>query len=234
MAEDRLRDTQRLRAVGQLAGGVAHEANNQMLVVLGAVHFLLRRGDLPGAAQNDLLEIRQAAERTAAITQQLLAFGRRQALKLENIDVNRIVARFETVLRRTLTEHQELILDLSPEELVVRVDPQQLDQVLLNLTLNARDAMPDGGCLTVRTLPIWVDAAGNAAPAQPTDGRTGHYACLVVEGHRTRHGCGDAAASLGALFHHQRHRPGNWSGPLCGGRHRQPERRVPAHRQRAG
>jgi PAS domain S-box-containing protein len=181
VAEDRLRDTQRLRAVGQLAGGVAHEANNQMLVVLGAVHFLLRRGDLPGAAQNDLMEIRHAAERTAAITQQLLAFGRRQALKLENIDMNRIVTRFEPVLRRTLPEHQELILDLSPEELVVRVDPQQLDQVLLNLTLNARDAMPDGGCLTIRTLPTWVDASGDAAPAPSADGRTGHYACLVVQ-----------------------------------------------------
>ena len=181
MAEDRLRDTQRLRAVGQLAGGVAHEANNQMLVVLGAVHFLLRRGDLPSAAQNDLLEIRQAAERTAAITQQLLAFGRRQALKLENIDVNRIVTRFEPVLRRTLMEHHELILDLSAEELVVRVDPQQLDQVLLNLTLNARDAMPDGGCLTIRTVPTRVDPAGNAAAARPADGGAARYACLVVE-----------------------------------------------------
>jgi PAS domain S-box-containing protein len=181
MAEDRLRDTQRLRAVGQLAGGVAHEANNQMLVVLGAVHFLLRRGDLPGAAQNDLLEIRQAAERTAAITQQLLAFGRRQVLKLENIDVNRIVSRFEPVLRRSLPEHLNLILHLSPEELVVRADPQQLEQVLLNLTLNARDAMPDGGSLTIRTLPSWVDAAGNVTAAPPAGDTSGHYACLVVQ-----------------------------------------------------
>src|SRR5204862_8039666 len=106
-------------------------------------------------------EIRQAAERTAAITQQLLAFGRRQALKLENVDVNRIVTRFQPVLRRTLMEHHELSLDLSADELVVRVDPQQLDQVLLNLALNARDAMPDGGCLTIRTAPEWVDAADN-------------------------------------------------------------------------
>jgi PAS domain S-box-containing protein len=192
IAEERLRDAQRLRAVGQLAGGVAHEANNQMLVVLGAVHFLVRRGDLPGAAQRDLMEIRQAAERTAAITQQLLAFGRRQVLKLENIDVNRIVTRFEPVLRRTLTEHHELILDLSAEELVVRVDPQQLDQVLLNLTLNARDAMPDGGRLTIRTVPTWVDPAGNAAAALPADRGAARYACLVV--HDT--GCGMDAATV--------------------------------------
>jgi two-component system, cell cycle sensor histidine kinase and response regulator CckA len=181
IAEDRLRDTQRLRAVGQLAGGVAHEANNQMLVVLGAVHFLLRQGDLPSAAQNDLMEIRQAAERTAAITQQLLAFGRRQVLKLENVDVNRIVSRFEPVLRRTLAEHHELSLELSTDELMVRVDPQQLDQVLLNLTLNARDAMPDGGCLTIRTVPGWIDAAGNATATQPADGSAARYAGLVVE-----------------------------------------------------
>jgi PAS domain S-box-containing protein len=180
VAEERMRDTQRLRAVGQLAGGVAHEANNQMLVVLGAVHFLLRRGDLPAAAQNDLMEIRQAAERTAAITQQLLAFGRRQALKLENVDVNRIVTRFQPVLRRTLMEHHEVSLDLSADELVVRVDSQQLDQVLLNLTLNARDAMPDGGCLTIRTAPAWVDAAGDTVTIQPADGGA-RYACLEVE-----------------------------------------------------
>jgi PAS domain S-box-containing protein len=179
--EERLRDTQRLRAVGQLAGGVAHEANNQMLVVLGAVHFLLRRGDLPAAAQPDLMEIRHAAERTAAITQQLLAFGRRQALKLENIDVNRVVARFEPVLRRTLAEHHELIVDLAANELVVRVDAQQLEQVLLNLTLNARDAMPDGGCLTVRTLLTWIDPGGNPVTAAPAEDGAARYACLLVE-----------------------------------------------------
>ena len=191
LAEERLRDTQRLRAVGQLAGGVAHEANNQMLVVLGAVHFLLRRSDLPPGAHNDLLEIRQAAERTAAITQQLLAFGRRQALKLENIDVNRVVTRFEPVLRRTMSEHHRLRLELTPEELVVRVDPQQIDQVLLNLVLNARDAMPDGGTLTIRTS-LAAGEAGSAAPGKPDDQSPVQYACLTVKD--TGHGMDPATA----------------------------------------
>ena len=181
LAEERLRDSQRLRAVGQLAGGVAHEANNQMLVVLGAVHFLLRRGDLPAGSHNDLLEIRQAAERTAAITQQLLAFGRRQALKLEHIDVNRVVTRFESVLRRTMSEHHQLRIELAPEELVVRVDPQQIEQVLLNLALNSRDAMPDGGTLTVRTARSGGEPGLSATPGAPGESRPIQYACLIVK-----------------------------------------------------
>jgi len=190
LAEERLRDAQRLRAVGQLAGGVAHEANNQMLVVLGAVHFLLRRGDLPPGSENDLIEIRHAAERTAAITQQLLAFGRRQALRLENIDLNRVVDRFMPVLRRTMSEHQQLRVELTPDELIVRVDPQQIDQVLLNLALNSRDAMPEGGIITVRT------SRSKAAPATPpgagpsSEPSETQYACLIMED--TGHGM-DAA-----------------------------------------
>jgi two-component system, cell cycle sensor histidine kinase and response regulator CckA len=181
LAEERLRDTQRLRAVGQLAGGVAHEANNQMLVVLGAVHFLLRRGDLPPGAHNDLLEIRHAAERTAAITQQLLAFGRRQALKLENIDMNRVVDRFMPVLRRTMSEHHQLRVELAPEELIIRADAQQLDQVLLNLALNSRDAMPEGGIITIRT--SGDDAQHGPSPAAGAAGEpaTTRYACLMVQ-----------------------------------------------------
>jgi signal transduction histidine kinase len=190
LAEERQRDTQRLRAIGQLAGGVAHEANNQMLVVIGAVHFLLRRGDLPAGSHNDLLEIRQAAERTAAITQQLLAFGRRQVLRLENIDMNRVVSRFEPVLRRTIGEHHQLRVELGSEELIVRVDPQQIDQVLLNLVLNSRDAMPQGGVLTIRTFRSAGEAGGPSAVGKP--GQTGpvEYACLLVQD--TGHGM-DAA-----------------------------------------
>jgi PAS domain S-box-containing protein len=181
LAEERSRDTQRLRAVGQLAGGVAHEANNQMLVVLGAVHFLLRRGDLPPDAQNDLLEIRHAAERTAAITQQLLAFGRRQALRLETIDMNRVVDRFVPVLRRTLSEHHQLRVELASEDLIVRIDPQQLDQVLLNLALNSRDAIPDGGTLTDRTRRTDADPALAPAAGQGSGSSPVQYACLTVQ-----------------------------------------------------
>ena len=109
---EHLRDTQRLQAVGQLAGGIAHEANNQMSVVLGGAQFLLRRSDLEPAARADVELIRQAAERTASITQKLLAFSRRQILQFQDVDLNRVVESMEPVLRRSLTEHHNLVLRL--------------------------------------------------------------------------------------------------------------------------
>ena len=159
--EERLRDTQRLQAVGQLAGGIAHEANNQMSVVLGGAHFLLRRPDLPEAARADVEQMRQAAERTAAITQQLLAFSRRQMLQLRELNLNDVVQSIGPVLRRTLGENQALVVRLGLLEHLVRADARQLEQVLLNLTLNARDAMPDGGQLTIETREL--ELAGGAA-----------------------------------------------------------------------
>ena len=150
-AEERLREAHRLQAAGQLAGGIAHEANNQMSVVLGAVHFLLRRKDLPQPAAADVDLIRRAAERTATITQQLLAFSRRQLLRLENVDLNELVQSAEPLLRRSLDETQELVIRLGELAGPVRADHHQLEQVLLNLILNARDAMPQGGQVTIET-----------------------------------------------------------------------------------
>jgi two-component system cell cycle sensor histidine kinase/response regulator CckA len=150
-AEERLREAHRLQAAGQLAGGIAHEANNQMSVVLGAVHFLLRRDDLPEPAAADVGLIRRAAERTATITQQLLAFSRRQLLRLENVDLNELVESAEPLLRRSLAETQELVIRLGELAGPVRADHHQLEQVLLNLILNARDAMPQGGQVTIET-----------------------------------------------------------------------------------
>jgi two-component system cell cycle sensor histidine kinase/response regulator CckA len=179
MMEDHLRDTQRLQAVGQLAGGIAHEANNQMTVVLGAAQFLLRRGDIVASAREDIEHIRQAAERTAAITRQLLAFSRRQILRLQDLDLNAVVQSIEPVLRRSLSENQHLVTRLELRERLVRADPSQLEQVLLNLTLNARDAMPDGGRLTVETSKVEVsdkEVTGNSGGPPP-----GTYATVVVE-----------------------------------------------------
>ena len=150
-AEEGLRETHRLQAAGQLAGGIAHEANNQMSVVLGAVHFLLRRKDLPEPAAADVNLIRRAAERTATITQQLLAFSRRQLLRLENVDLNELVRSAEPLLRRSLAETRELNIRLGELPGPVRADHHQLEQVLLNLILNARDAMPEGGRVTIET-----------------------------------------------------------------------------------
>ena len=149
--EERTRQSERLEVVGQLAGGVAHEANNQMTVVLGAADFLLRRPELAALARQDVEHIRAAAERTAAITGQLLAFSRRQVLRPQVLDLDETVRGLELVLRRTLGEQSSLEMRLGSAPGLVKADPGQLAQVLLNLVLNSRDAMPVGGRLTIET-----------------------------------------------------------------------------------
>jgi PAS domain S-box-containing protein len=177
MAEN-LRETQRLQAVGQLAGGIAHETNNQMSVVLGGAQFLLRRADLAPDARKDVEFMREAAERTASITQQLLAFSRRQIQQLQDVDLNRVVESLEPVLRRSLREDHELIVRLGLRHGLVRADPRQLEQVLLNLTLNARDAMPDGGRLTIETCDVTLTPESPGGKEQLPPGR---YAAFAVE-----------------------------------------------------
>jgi PAS domain S-box-containing protein len=151
LAEERLRQAHRMESVGRLAGGVAHEANNQMSVVLGSADFILGRTDVPEAVRADVEFIRKAAERTAAVTTQLLAFSRRQVLKPEILDLNVIVAGWEPVLRRIMGADCGVVLRLAPGLGPVRADPGQLEQVLLNLALNARDAMPRGGRISIET-----------------------------------------------------------------------------------
>jgi two-component system cell cycle sensor histidine kinase/response regulator CckA len=149
--EERVRQNERLEVIGQLAGGVAHEANNQMTVVLGAAEFLLRRPELSQIARQDIEHIRAAAERTAAITGQLLAFSRRQVLQLRVVDIDETVQGLEGVLRRALGERSVLALKLNAPAGMVKADSGQLAQVLLNFVLNSRDAMPMGGRVTIET-----------------------------------------------------------------------------------
>ena len=179
VAEERLRHAERLEVVGQLAGGMAHEANNQMSVVLGATEFILRRSDVPAPVRQDAEYIREAAERTAAITRQLLAFSRRQILQPQAVDLNTVVRKLEPILRRTLTEQQRLKLLLAPALAAVRADRVQIDQVLLNLAINARDAMPDGGTLTVETRNVRLTERYVAARPGTTI-PPGPYVVLVV------------------------------------------------------
>jgi PAS domain S-box-containing protein len=150
LVDEQARQSDRLEVVGQLAGGVAHEANNQMTVILGAASFLLGRRDLPEEARKDLEYVREAAERTAAITGQLLVFSRRQVVQPKVLDLDETVQGLEGVLRRALGERSSLILQLRAGGRV-RADPGQLAQVLLNLVLNSRDAMPLGGVVTVES-----------------------------------------------------------------------------------
>jgi PAS domain S-box-containing protein len=177
--EERMRQVERMEVVGQLAGGMAHEANNQMSVVLGATEFILRRADVPTQVRQDAEYIRAAAERTAAITRQLLAFSRRQILQPQAVDLNDIVKKLEPILRRTLLENQKLELRLGSSVAAVRADPIQLEQVLLNLAINARDAMPQGGVLTVQTKSVQLSAE-YVATRPGTAIRPGSFSVLVV------------------------------------------------------
>jgi PAS domain S-box-containing protein len=161
--QTQLVEAQRLEAIGRLAGGVAHEANNQMTVVLGCANFILRHHETSSPVRADVEQIRQAAERTARITAQLLAFGRRQHLRPEIMDPEVTVNDLQPILVRTLGDRSILVVEGSSEGRRVQADVGQLEQVLLNLTLNARDAMPAGGTLTIRLAPVTVSAPMAAA-----------------------------------------------------------------------
>ena len=150
-SEERLRQSHRMESVGRLAGGVAHETNNQMSVVLGAAAFVLGRSDIPEVVRADVEHIRKAAERTSNITAQLLAFSRRQVLRPVPLELNGLVKSWDGVLRRIMGEDCTVLLRPGEGVGAIRADPGQLEQVLLNLALNARDAMPRGGTLTVET-----------------------------------------------------------------------------------
>jgi two-component system, cell cycle sensor histidine kinase and response regulator CckA len=147
-----LSHSQRMEAVGQLASGVAHDFNNLLTIIKGYSSLLMDRnlGDEDAHAAR---EIQQAAERAAALTHQLLAFSRKQTLQPRVLDLNRIVHGLEMMLRRVLTENVELCIQTASDLGVVKADPVQMEQVLINLVVNARDAMPKGGKLTIATAP---------------------------------------------------------------------------------
>lgn len=178
-AEEQLRLAHRMESVGRLAGGVAHEANNQMSVVIGAAEFILARSDIPPAVRTDAEYIRRAAEQTAAVTAQLLAFSRQQVLRPEVLDLNAVLEKFRPVLQRTMGEDCALSLRLDPGLAPVKADPGQLEQVLLNLALNARDAMPRGGVLSIETSMAELTDRSTAVP-HGVAVRPGHYALLAV------------------------------------------------------
>ncbi len=178
-SEERLRQSHRMESVGRLAGGVAHETNNQMSVVLGASAFLLGRPDLPEPVRADIEHIRKAAERTSTVTAQLLAFSRRQVLRPVPVDLGALVKGWETVLRRIMGEDCTVSLRLGDAVGPVRADPGRLEQVLLNLALNARDAMPGGGTLTVETFPA--ELAADYVRRRPGVAiRPGPYVVLAI------------------------------------------------------
>lgn len=175
--EERLQQAQRMESVGALAGGVAHEFNNMMQVVLGFSDFLVRDQRLPADCLADVREIIRAADRAAVVTRQLLAFSHRAVHRPQVVDLSAAMLEAEPVVRRLVGEGRELVVvtDAAPH---VWVDPGQLQQVLINLVLNARDAMPSGGTLTITTAETELPGgtiAGDGVPIPP-----GHYAALRV------------------------------------------------------
>ncbi len=154
---EQLRQVQRAESVRRLAGGVAHEVNNQMTVVLGLCDFLIEGRALPEAARADVEGVRRAAERSAQIAGQMLAFSRQQVLQREAMDLNDLLRAEEPLLRRVLDEAIRLSLVLAPTPVRVNVDRVQIAQVLLNLVMNARDAMPSGGTITIESETVELD-----------------------------------------------------------------------------
>ncbi len=149
--ESQLAHAQRLQAAGQLAGGVAHDFNNLLTAILGAADAIAAADGLTAETREEAAQIRASAERGSALTRQLLAFGRRQTLQPRVLAVNHVLTTMAGLLRRVVGSRVRLALELEPPGLQVRADPTALDQVLLNLAVNARDAMPEGGVLTLRS-----------------------------------------------------------------------------------
>src|SRR5208282_5400236 len=154
--EEQLRQAQKMDAVGRLAGGVAHDFNNLLMVINGYTEVLLEQLEEGGAMHHKVQSIQQAADRAATLTRQLLAFSRKQLLELKVIDVNSVIGDMERLLRPLIGENIELVTRLSPDAGHTRADAGQLEQVIMNLVVNAKDAMPEGGKLTVQSSDVTV------------------------------------------------------------------------------
>jgi PAS domain S-box-containing protein len=174
--EAQLRQSQRLEAVGQLAGGIAHDFNNLLTVIIGCAELMAAAGDRPAAADghDPLEELTRAALSAAGLTKQLLAFSRRQVLQPRLVDVNDSLRSIHAMLRRLVKEKIVIVLDLDPRIAPVRVDPGQLDQVLVNLVVNAADALPQGGTITLSAARAVIGA--DSRPEIPP----GDYVALTV------------------------------------------------------
>ncbi|MEK6688399.1 MAG: PAS domain S-box protein, partial [Gemmatimonadota bacterium] len=163
--EAQLLQAQKMESVGQLASGIAHDFNNLITVISGIAELAadaLREGD---PLRQELVAIREAGAKAAMLTRQLLAFGRQQILQPSVVDLNTIVAGVEVMLRRVIGEHIQFVVQPGRELVPVRVDPGQLEQVIVNAVINSRDAMPQGGTLTIETSNVVLDEAYSQANA---------------------------------------------------------------------
>jgi two-component system, cell cycle sensor histidine kinase and response regulator CckA len=177
-SEEQLRQAQKMEAVGQLAGGMAHDFNNLLTAIIGYSELILADAENQSEAlRRDVSQVRQAAERASSLTRQILAFSRRQALNPVVVSLNDVLQGVKPLLRRTLGEDVELITLICPSLALSEVDVNQFEQVLMNLALNARDAMPAGGRLTLETSNVELDH--EYCRTRP-DVRPGAYVMLSV------------------------------------------------------
>ena len=175
---EQVRQSQKMEAIGQLAGGIAHDFNNLLTAIIGYSDLLLTNSDCTfESVRGDVEEIRRAAERAASLTRQILAFSRRQPLRPETVSLNEVLTGSESLLRRTLGEEVDLEYLLEPKLGAVEVDPSQLEQVIMNLSINARDAMRGGGKLRIETANVELD--GDFCWSNPGC-KPGPYALLSV------------------------------------------------------
>jgi len=177
VSEQQLRQSQKMEAVGRLAGGVAHDFNNLLTVMVGYCDVLLQRMEPSNPHRRHMEEIQKAGERAEALTRQLLAFSRKQVLQPKILDLNAIVLSLDKMLRRLIGEDIELRTVLEPDLENVKADPGQIEQVIMNLAVNARDAMPRGGKLTIQTTNVLIDQANSYQNREVTPGR---YVMLAV------------------------------------------------------
>jgi PAS domain S-box-containing protein len=168
--EDQLRQSQKMEAVGRLAGGIAHDFNNLLTAIIGYADLLLSRSGLEKKARNNIEEIRAAGDRAASLTRQLLAFSRKQMLQPRVLDLNAVVSNIQKMLHRLIGEDIELVTFAGSELGLVRADPGQIEQIILNLVVNARDAMPEGGKLTIETANVDLDETYAHSHSEVTPG----------------------------------------------------------------
>jgi two-component system cell cycle sensor histidine kinase/response regulator CckA len=178
LLEGQLRHAQKMEAVGQLAGGIAHDFNNLLCVIRGNVDLVLSDdAALPMETRECLNQIAAASERAANLTRQLLAFGRKQVIQLQTVKLNELVANLMKMFDRVIQENIQVRCDYDPQEPHVLADPSMLEQVLLNLVLNARDAMPNGGTLSISTEQVRFNAEQARTNAEATEG---NFVCLKI------------------------------------------------------
>ncbi len=175
--EEQLRQAHKMEAIGRLAGGVAHDFNNLLTVINGRSELLLERLPLNDPVRAEIEEINQAGDRAADLTRQLVAFSRRQMLRPRLVSLNQVVTEMERLLRRVIGEHIQLVTRLDPELGLTRADSSQIEQLVLNLAANARDAMPEGGQLLITTANVVV---GPESARRRLDIGPGAYVELAV------------------------------------------------------